>query len=168
MVSEGSVSVSREPGFGSMSKKERLAASLDRITDLCFTISELGIGEGSEEEDAGPPSSSLSAGAPVFTPAREDLPSTSGIRGSLSSLTISDDWQSVPEFPSVGTDTPPSFCQVVGGSQSVYVTPIRRARAQSVDSVSSVMAAPPARTGRHVLLLSLTSIGITSPVTPRE
>ena len=36
-----------------MSKKERLAASLDRITDLCFTISELGIGEGSDGEDAG-------------------------------------------------------------------------------------------------------------------
>ena len=79
-----------------MSKKERLAASLDRITDLCFTISELGIGEGSDEEDVGPPSSSLSAGAPVFTPVREDLPSTSGIQGSLSSLTIYDDWQSVP------------------------------------------------------------------------
>ena len=125
-----------------MSKKERLVASLDRITDLCFTISELGIGEGSDEEDARPPSSSLSAGAPGFTPARKGLPSTSGIQGSLSSLTISDDWQSVPEFPSVSEDTPPSFCQVVGGSQSVYVTPVRRTRAQSVDSVSSVMAAP--------------------------
>ena len=41
-------------------------------------------------------------------------------------------------LPSVSRDTPPTFSQVVGSSQSVFVTPVRRVvRAQSVDSVTS-------------------------------
>lgn len=46
-------------------------------------------------------------------------------------------------MPSAGGDIPPSFSQVVGGSsQSVYITPVRRAH--TIDSVTSeVMAAPP-------------------------
>ena len=56
-----------------MSKKERIASSLDRITDLCFTISELAIGENSEEEEAnaGASTSSLSPEAAAFEPSRK-------------------------------------------------------------------------------------------------
>ena len=127
-----------------MSKKERLASSLDRISDLCFTISELVLGEDSEGESAIPPTSTLSSEAPVFEPRGKEV-GASASQGSTSA--ISDDWESVPELPSVSVDfvdTPPSFSQVVGGSQSVYVTPVRKVvRAQSVDSASSgVMAQP--------------------------
>lgn len=84
--------------------------------------------------------SALSPEAPIFIP-------TSGEGGSSTnqgskSPAISEDWESVPDLPSASGDIPPSFSQIVGGSsQSVYITPVRRA--QSIDSVTSkVMAAP--------------------------
>lgn len=120
-----------------MSKKERLASSLDQLSDLCFTISELVIGEGSEGEVAKPSTSALSPGAAVFTPASKGKERVSGDQGSKSA--ISEDWESVPNLPSASVDTPPTFSQVVGSSsQKVYVTPVRSvARATSVDSAES-------------------------------
>ena len=118
-----------------MSKKERLASSLDQLSDLCFTISELVISDSSEGEAAKPSTSALSVEAPAFIPSGKDV-GASAIQGSKPSA-ISEDWENIPELPSVtvdSVDTPPTFSQVVGGSQSVYVTPVR---AQSVDSVSS-------------------------------
>ena len=126
-----------------MSKKERLASSLDRLSDLCFTISELVIGEDSEGEVAKPSSSSLRPEAAVFKPAKKER--VSGDQGSKSA--ISEDWESVPELPSASVDTPPTFSQVLGSSsQKVFVTPVRRVvRATSVDSAESgvTMAAVP-------------------------
>ena len=62
-----------------MSKKERIASSLDRITDLCFTISELAIGENSEEEaPAKASTSALSPEAAVFEPSRKGKEKVSG------------------------------------------------------------------------------------------
>ena len=123
-----------------MSKKERLATSLEQLSDLCFTISGLVIEDSSEGGDIAKPSSStLSPAAPVFKPGGKET-STPENKGSLPSDSSEDfeDWESVPELPSVSRDTPPTFSQVVGSSQSVFVTPIRRVvRAQSVDSVTS-------------------------------
>ena len=123
-----------------MSKKERIASSLDRITDLCFTISELAIGEDSEgEATAKASTSALSPEAAVFEPSRKGKEKVSGEEESA----ISEDWESVPDLPSE-SDVPPSYCQVVGSSsQSVYITPVcREVRSQSVDSgESSAMAA---------------------------
>ena len=136
MVSEVESRSLHEIGFGSMSKKERLALSLDRLTDLCFTISELAIDEGSEGEVA-KPSTVLRPEAAVFTPSRKGKEQVSGDQESKSA--ISESWESVPDLPSASVDTPPTFSQVVGSnSQSVYVTPVRRVvRAQSVDSAES-------------------------------
>ena len=140
-----SVLVSREIGIGSMSKKERqerIASSLDRITDLCFTISELAL---EEEKEAKPSSSTLSAAASVFVPAKEET-STPADQGSDLSDSDSDDWESVPELSSLSLgDTPPTFSQVVGcGSQSVYVTPVSKvARARPLSVVATEMAAVP-------------------------
>ncbi|GAQ93265.1 hypothetical protein KFL_014020020 [Klebsormidium nitens] len=123
-----------------MSKKERIASSLDRITDLCFTISELAIGEDSEEEASAKASTSaLCPEAAIFEPSRKGKEKISGKEESA----IFEDWESVPDLPSE-SDTPPSYCQVVGGSsQSVCITPVgREVRSQSVDSgESSAMAA---------------------------
>ena len=123
-----------------MSKKERIASSLDRITDLCFTISELAIGEDSEgEATAKASTSSLSPEAAVFEPSRKGKEKVSGEEESP----ISEDWESVPDLPSE-SDVPPSYSQVAGDtSQSVYITPLCQAvRALSVDSgESSAMAA---------------------------
>ena len=137
-----------------MSKKERIASSLDRITDLCFTISELAIGEDFEEEATAKASTSaLSPEAPVFQPSRKGKEKVSGEKESVAPEV----WESVPDLPSESDkspeflsegDTPPSYSQVVGfvpqaGSQSVYITPVNRVvRVQSVDSgESSAMAA---------------------------
>ncbi|GAQ92958.1 hypothetical protein KFL_012230020 [Klebsormidium nitens] len=60
-----------------MSKEERLASFLDRITDLCFTISELGSG-GSEGEVGKPSTGALSPEAPAFTPASKGKEQVSG------------------------------------------------------------------------------------------
>ena len=120
-----------------MLKEERLAYFLDRITDLCFSISELGIGESSEGEVAKP--SILRPKAAAFTPSSKgkEKEQVSGDQGSKSS--ISEDGESVPDLPSASADTPPTFSQVVGSSsQSVYVTPVRSVFwAQSVDSAES-------------------------------
>ena len=101
-----------------MSKKERLASSLDQLSDLCFTISELVISESSSEEVAKPSTSVLRPGAPVYTPTsvtptsvKKHTPEEEGSKSS-----ISDDWESVPDLPSESVDTPPSYSQVVGGS----------------------------------------------------
>ena len=122
-----------------MSKRERIASTLDRITDLCFTISELAIGENSEEEaTAGASTSSLSPEAAVFEPSRKGKEKVSGEENP-----ISEDWESVPDLPSE-SDVPPSYSQVVGSSsQSVWVTPLcQTIRELSVDSgESSAMAA---------------------------
>ena len=126
-----------------MSKKERLASFLDRITDLCFSISELEIGESSTGEVAKP--STLRPEAAVFTPSSKGKEKVSEDQRSESS--VSEDWESVPDLPSASVDTPPTFSQVVGSSsRSVYVTPVKKVlRAQSVDSAESgvSMAAPP-------------------------
>ena len=131
-----------------MSKKERLALSLDKITDLVFTISELVIDDSSEGEAAIPSTSgtsALSAEAPSFIPTSGEG-GTSANQGSITTA-ISEDWESIPDLPSASVDTPPTFSQVVGGSQSVYVTPIRRLiSVESTDSVNSLvdMAQPAA------------------------
>ena len=77
-----------------MSKNERLASFLDRITDLCFSISELGIDEGSEGEVAKPSTSSLRPEAPAYTPASKGKEQVSGSQESKSA--VSEDWESVP------------------------------------------------------------------------
>ena len=129
-----------------MSKNERLASFLDRITDLCFSISELGIDEGSEGEVAKPSTSSgLSPEAPAFIPASKGKEQVCEDQGSKSA--ISEDWESVPVLPSESVELAPSYSQVAGSSsQAVYVTPVRRSvREQSVTSAESgiTMAAVP-------------------------
>ena len=132
-----------------MSKKERIASSLDRITDLCFTISELAIGENSEEEaTAGASTSGLSPEAAVFVPSRKGKEKVPGEE----EPTPEEDeecfdreweWQSIPDLPSE-SDVPPSYSQVAGeSSQSFWVTPLCQSiRELSVDSgESSAMAA---------------------------
>ena len=103
-----------------MSKKERLATSFEQLSDLCFTISGLVIEDSSEGgEIAKPSSSTLSPAAPVFKPVGKET-STPENKGSLLSDSESlEDWESVPELPSVSRDTLPTFSQVVGNSQSV-------------------------------------------------
>ena len=128
-----------------MSKNERLASFLDRITDLCFSISELGINEGSEGEVAKPSTSSgLSPEAPAFIPASKGKEQVSGDQGSKSA--ISEDWEGVSVLPSESVELAPSYSQVAGSSyQAIYDTPVRRrVREQSVDSAESgiTMAAP--------------------------
>ena len=126
-----------------MSKKERLASLLDRVTDLCFSISELGIGESSEGEVAKPSASVLSPEAPVFKPSGKGKEGVDQEQKRLTS--VAEEWDSVPELPSASVDSHPTFSQVVecgsqSGSQSVYVTPVRRVvRATSVDSAESVV-----------------------------
>lgn len=118
-----------------MSKKKQLATSLEQLSDLCFTISGLVLEDGSEEKTAGSSKSSLSPAAAVFEPKGEGALS---VGKQESSPALSEDWESIPDLASVNTDTPPTFSQVVGSSQSVLVTPVRRVvRAESVDSVAS-------------------------------
>lgn len=118
-----------------MSKKEQLAASLEQLSDLCFTISGLVLEDGSGEKTAGSSKSSLSPAAAVFEPKGEGAVATGKQE---SSPVLSEDWEAIPDLASVDTSTPPTFSQVVGGSQSVLVTPVRRVeRAESVDSVGS-------------------------------
>lgn len=130
-----------------MSDDERLSSYLDRITDLCFSISELRLKKSSEGEVAKPSTSTsaLSPEAPAFTPASKGKEQVSGSQESKSA--ISEDWESVPVLPSESVSLAPSYSQVVGSSsQQVFVTPVRRTvRAQSADSVESVvtMAALP-------------------------
>ena len=125
-------------------RRERIASTLDRITDLCFVISDLALED--EGKEAKPSSSTLSAAASVFTPGCKET-STPRSQGSPPSGFLSDDWESIPDLSVLSlSDTPPTFSQVVGcGSQSVYVTPLSGvARSQSVDSVGSMAApAPP-------------------------
>lgn len=78
-------------------KKERLASSPDQLSDLVFTISELVIDDSSEGESAIPPTSTLSSEAPVFEPRGKDV-GASANQGSA--FAISEDWESVFEFPS--------------------------------------------------------------------
>ena len=96
-----------------MSKEERLASFLDRITDLCFSISELGIGGSSEGEVAKPSTSTsaLSPEAPAFTPASKGKEQVSGSQESKSA--VSEDWESVPILPSESVELAPSYNQVV-------------------------------------------------------
>ena len=130
-----------------MSEDERLSSYLDRITDLCFSISELRLKKSSEGEVAKPSTSAsvLSPEAPAFTPARKGKEQVFGSQESKSA--VSEDWERVPVLPSESVSLAPSYSQVVGSSsQQVYVTPVRRTvRAQSADSVESVvtMAALP-------------------------
>ena len=133
-----------------MSDDERLSSYLDRITDLCFSVSELRLKKSSEGEVAKPSTSSglkarLSPEALAFTPASKGKEQVSGSQGSKSA--ISEDWESVPVLPSESVSLPPCYSQVVGSSsQQVFVTPVRRTvRAQSADYVESVvtMAALP-------------------------
>ena len=136
-----------------MSKNERLASFLDRITDLCFSISELGIDEGSEGEVAKPSTSSgLSPEAPAFIPSSKGKEQVCEDQGSKSA--ISEDWESVPVLPSESVELAPSYSQVAGSSsQAVYVTPVRRSvREQSVTSAESgiTMAAAAAAAGPPV------------------
>ena len=125
-----------------MSKKERIASSLDRITDLCFTISELAIGENSEEEaTAGASTSGLSPEAAVFEPSRKGKEEV--LEEDEECFDREWDWESVPDLPSE-SDVPPSYSQVAGStSQAVWVTPLCQSiRELSVDSGgSSAMAA---------------------------
>ena len=133
-----------------MSKRERIASSLDRITDLCFTISELAIGEDSEgEAPAKASTSGLSSEAAVFVPSRKGKEKISGEGGSEVPEEDEEcfdrewEWDSIPDLPSE-SDVPPSYSQVAGStSQSVWVTPLCQAiRELSVDSgESSAMAA---------------------------
>ena len=133
-----------------MSKKERIASSLDRITDLCFTISELAIGENSEEEEenAGASTSSLSPEAAAFEPSRKGKEKVSGEEEPIPEedegcFDREWEWDSIPDLPSE-SDVPPSYSQVAGSSsQSVWVTPLCQSiRELSVDSgESSPMAA---------------------------
>ena len=132
-----------------MSKKERIASSLDRITDLCFTISELAIGEDSEgEATAKASTSALSPEAAVFEPSHKGKEKVSGEEEKVPEedeecLDREWEWDSIPDLPSE-SDVPPSYSQVAGSSsEAVWVTPLCRAiRELSVDSgESSVMAA---------------------------
>ena len=132
-----------------MSDDERLSSYLDRITDLCFSISELRLKKSSDGEVAKPSTSAsvLSPEAPAFTPASKGKEQVSG--GQESKPTVSEDWESVPVLPSESVELAPSYSQVVGsGSQKVYVTPVRRTvREQSVESAESAItmaaAVPP-------------------------
>ena len=114
-----------------MSKRKELATYLDRITDLCFSISELSC---SEEEVAKPSTRLLNSEALPFAPANKGKEKVSEDQGSKSA--VSEDWESVPDLPS---ETAPSYNQVVGSSsQAVYVTLVRKTvREQSVDSAQS-------------------------------
>lgn len=129
-----------------MSDDERLSSYLDRITDLCFSISELRLKKSSEGEVAKPSTSTsaLSPEAPAFTPKGKEQ--VSGSQESKSA--VSEDWESVPVLPSESVSLAPSYSQVVGSSsQQVFVTPVRRVvRAQSTDTAESgvTMAALPA------------------------
>src|SRR3569833_1344975 len=130
-----------------MSDDERLSSYLDRITDLCFSISELRLKKNSEGEVAKPSTSAsvLSPEAPAFTPASKGKERVFGEQES--NPAVSEDWESVPVLPSESVSLAPSYSQVVGSSsQKVFVTPVRRtAREQSVESAESAvtMAAPP-------------------------
>ena len=96
-----------------MSKKERIASSLDRITDLCFTISELAIGESSEGEAAKPSTSTLSPEAAVFNPASKGKEKV--LEEDEECFDREWDWESVPDLPSE-SDVPPSYSQVAGST----------------------------------------------------
>jgi len=131
-----------------MSKKELLASSLGQLADLCFTISGLVIDDESSssastsaKKVAGPSASKLSPTAAVFKPSGKGT--TAGNQGSK--CAVSEDWDSVPDLVSVGSEILPTYRQVAGGPQTVLVTPVRSgSRAKSVGSVSSkvVMALP--------------------------
>ena len=109
-----------------MSKKEQLAASLEQLSDLCFTISGLVLEDGSGEKTAGSSKSSLSPAAAVFEPKGEGAVATGKQESSPQTIQDSEDWEAIPDLASVDTSTPPTFSQVVGGSQSILVTPVRR------------------------------------------
>ena len=108
-----------------------LATYLDRITDLCFSISELSC---SEEEVAKPSTRLLNSEALPFAPANKGKEKVSEEQGS--EFAVSEDWESVPDLPS---ESAPSYSQVAGSSsQAVYVTPVRKTvRERSVDSAQS-------------------------------
>ena len=124
-----------------MSDDERLSSYLDRITDLCFSISELRLKKSSDGEVAKRSTSAsvLSPEAPAFTPASKGKEQVSG--GQESKSAVSEDWESVPVLPSESVELAPSYSQVVGSSsQKVYVTPVRRTvREQSVESAESAI-----------------------------
>src|SRR6476469_9656310 len=124
-----------------MSDDERLSSYLDRITDLCFSISELRLKKSSDGEVAKPSTSAsvLSPEAPAFTLASKGKEQVSG--GQESKSAVSEDWESVPVLPSESVELAPSYSQVVGSSsQKVYVTPVRRTvREQPVESAESAI-----------------------------
>ena len=125
-----------------MSKKERIASTLEQLSDLCFTIQELVIEDSpGDKKDAGPSTSGLSAAAKAYESSRKGKEKVE--EQAVSPVTLSEDWESVPDLVSESSTVPPTFSQVVGGSsQSVFVTPV--ARTKSVDSVQSeVMANVP-------------------------
>ena len=108
-----------------MSKKERIASSLDRITDLCFTISELAIGDDSEGEEQ----QGLPRAVSVLRLQSSDLHAR-GRRRFLAkrSLVPEEDeecfdreweWDSIPDLPSE-SDFPPSYSQVAGIALSLF------------------------------------------------
>ena len=118
-----------------MSKEERIVSSLEPLSDLCFTISELVIADRpGEKKDAGPSSSGLSVTAKAFEPSRkgkEKLETvTSKVEEGKPSV-FEGSWEDLYSessgSSSVSSDTPPSFSQVVGsGSQFVVVTPVSK------------------------------------------
>ena len=99
-----------------MSDDERLSSYLDKITDLCFSISELRLKKSSDGEVAKPSTSAsvLSPEAPAFTPASKGKEQVSG--GQESKSAVSEDWESVPVLPSESVELAPSYSQVVGSS----------------------------------------------------
>src|SRR6476469_5740988 len=124
-----------------MPDDERLSSYLDRITDLCFSISELRLKKSFDGEVAKPSTSAsvLSPEAPAFTSARKGKERVFGDQESKS--IVSDDWEGVLVVPSESVELAPSYSQVVGSSsQKVYVTPVRRTvRKQSVESAESAI-----------------------------
>lgn len=105
-----------------MSRREQIAASLEQLTDLCFTISGLVIEDCPvKEKDEGPSTSGLSPAAKAFEPSRKGKEKLEAVSKSLS------DWEPVPDLVSESSTVPPTFSQVVGSSsQSVFVTPVVR------------------------------------------
>ena len=94
-----------------MSRREQIAASLEQLTDLCFTISGLVIEDCPvREKDAGPSTSGLSPAAKAFEPSRKGKEKLEAVSKSLS------DWEPVPDLVSESSTVPPTFSQVVESS----------------------------------------------------
>ena len=137
-----------------MSKHERVIQELDKLTDLCFTISAIvRKDEEFEEEAAKLSTSTLSAETSAYVPVGRES-STQSDQGSdhsdsdsvsssdqesVLSDSVAADWESVPNlsFLSISENPQPTFSQVVGCSKSVY--PFSRvAKSYSFGSESSM------------------------------